>query len=129
MRAIGPIALAPAALMLGLAATTPAAAHHSASAYDRTRNLTVAGTVKEFKWANPHTWLYVLVPDGKGGTDLWSFEGGSVSVLARNGWRAKSILAGQHVRVVAQPNRNGSNGGGFIKVMFDDGSFLHIGVI
>ena len=106
-----------------------AEAHHSNSAYDRTRNLTVAGTVKEFKWANPHTWLYVMVPDGKGGSDLWSFEGGSVSVLARNGWRADSIKAGEHVKVIEQPNRNGSNGGGFVKVIFDDGHYLHIGVI
>ena len=118
-----------AGLGVVLGAPSPALAHHSNSAYDRTRNLTVAGTVKEFKWANPHVWLYVMVPDGKGGSEEWSFEGGSVSVLARNGWRAKSILAGQHVRVVAQPNRNGSNGGGFIKVIFDDGSYLHIGTI
>ena len=113
----------------GIASPPPAQAHHSNSAYDRTRNETVAGTVIEFKWANPHTWLYLMVPDGKGGSDKWSFEGGSVSVLARNGWRASSIRPGQHVRVICQPNRNGSDGGGFIKVIFDDGSSLHIGVI
>ncbi len=106
-----------------------AQAHHSNSAYDRSRNITVAGTVHEFKWANPHVWLYVDVPNGKGGTDLWSFEGGSVSVLARNGWRAAAMKPGQHVQVIAQPNRNGSHCGGFIKVIFDDGSSLHIGVI
>lgn len=106
-----------------------ALAHHSNSAYDRSRLITVAGTVKEFHWANPHTWLYVQVPDGKGGSDLWSFEGGSVSVLARNGWRADSIKTGEHVKVICQPNRNGTNGGGFIKVIFDDGSSLHIGVL
>jgi hypothetical protein len=94
-------------LALALLAVPAAQAHHSASAYDRTQNLTVAGTVKEFRWANPRTWLYVLVPDGKGSSDLWSFEGGSVSVLSRNG----------------------SNGGGFIKVIFDDGSSHHVGVV
>lgn len=106
-----------------------AQAHHSNSAYDRSRTITVAGTVQEFKWANPHTWLYVQVPNGNGGNDLWSFEGGSVAVLARNGWRADAIKTGQHVKVICQPNRNGSHGGGFIKVIFDDGSSLHIGVI
>lgn len=106
-----------------------AQAHHSNSAYDRTRNITVAGTVQEFKWANPHVWLYLQVPDGKGGTELWSFEGGSVAVLSRNGWRADSIKPSEHVRVIAQPNKDGSHGGGFIKVIFDDGSSVHIGVI
>ena len=106
-----------------------AQAHHSNSAYDRTRNITVAGTVKEFKWANPHCWLYLLVPDGKGGTEPWSFEGGAVAMLSRNGWRATSIMPGQHLRVIAQPNKDGSHGGGFIKVLFDDGTSLQIGVI
>lgn len=104
-------------------------AHHSNSAYDRTRNITVAGTVKEFKWVNPHVWLYMLVPDGKGGSDVWSFEGSSVAVLARNGWSANAIKPGQKIRVIAQPNTDGSHGGGFIKVLFDDGTSLHIGTI
>ncbi|MGA3157275.1 MAG: DUF6152 family protein [Steroidobacteraceae bacterium] len=107
----------------------PAAAHHSSSAYDKDKQLVVSGTVKEFRWANPHCWLYVLVPDGNGGTNLWSMEGGSVSVLARNGWRADSIKTGEHVRVMVQPNRDGSNGGGFVSVTLEDGRVLAIGVL
>jgi hypothetical protein len=107
----------------------PAAAHHSSSAYDKDKQLIVAGTVKEFRWANPHCWLYVLVPDSNGGTNLWSMEGGSVSVLARNGWRADSIKTGEHVRVMVQPNRDGSNGGGFVSVTLEDGRVLAIGVL
>lgn len=107
----------------------PAAAHHSSSAYDKDKQLVVSGTVKEFRWANPHCWLYVLVPDGNGGTNLWSMEGGSVSVLARNGWRADSIKTGTHVRVMVQPNRDGSNGGGFVSVTLEDGRVLAIGVL
>jgi len=116
-------------LMACVAVSTPAPAHHSSSAYDKDKQLIVEGTVKEFRWANPHCWLYVLVPDASGATNLWSMEGGSVSVLARNGWRANSIRTGDHVRVMVQPNRDGSNGGGFVSVTLEDGRVLAIGVL
>jgi hypothetical protein len=114
---------------MGIFACAGSSAHHSNSAYDRNKQLVVSGTVKQFRWANPHVWLYVMVPNGKQGTDLWSLEGGSISVLSRNGWRSDSIKAGDHVRVVAQPNRDGSNGGGFVSVRMDDGKVYAIGVL
>lgn len=117
--------------LLGLL-TLPATlsfAHHSNSAYDKEKQAILTGTVKEFRWANPHCWLYVMVPDGKGGASEWSLEGGSISVLARNGWRSNSLKVGDHVRVFAQLNRDGSNGGGFLTVTLDDGQVLTIGVI
>lgn len=117
------------ALAVGILLSASVSAHHSNSAYDKSKQLIVSGTVKDFKWANPHVWLYVLVPNGQNGTDLWSLEGGSVSVLARNGWRASAIKPGDHVRVMVQPNRDGSNGGGFVSVTMDDGKVLTIGVI
>lgn len=107
----------------------PLQAHHSNSAYDRNKQLVVSGTVKEFRWANPHVWLYLMVPNAQGGTDQWSLEGGSVSVLVRNGWRADAMKPGDHVRVMVQPNRDGSNGGGFVTVTLDDGRVLTIGVL
>lgn len=116
-------------LCVGLLLSLKVAAHHSNSAYDKNKQLIVTGTVKEFRWANPHVWLYVLVPNGHSGTDLWSLEGGSVSALARNGWRASSIKPGDHVHVMVQPNKDGSNGGGFVTVTMDDGQILRIGVL
>ena len=112
-----------------LCATMTASAHHSESAYDKSKEIILSGTVKEFRWANPHVWLYVMVPDGEGGETEWALEGGSISVLARNGWRANSIQPGQHVRVFVHPNRNGSPGGGFLTVTLDDGTTYSIGVL
>lgn len=121
--------IGPLLLCLALAYVAPSNAHHSNSAYDASKQLVVSGTVKEFRWANPHCWLYVLVPDGKGGSDLYSYEGGSVSVLARNGWHADSVKTGDHVRVVVHPNRDGSKGGSFQSIRLDDGRVFAIGVI
>jgi phage-related protein len=42
-------------------------AHHSGAMFDMTKTFTVQGTVREFQYTNPHSWLQVLVvsPDGK----------------------------------------------------------------
>src|SRR5215469_9875858 len=52
----------------------PALAHHSGSMFDPTKTVTLEGTVKEFQYTNPHSWLEIMVvgPDGKateGGLD------------------------------------------------------------
>ena len=41
-------------------------AHHSMEGFDRAKNVTLVGTVKQFKWANPHSWIELEVPNDKG---------------------------------------------------------------
>ena len=53
----------PGSLALALLLAAPAAAHHSAAGIDRTRTVTVVGSVRQFKWANPHSWMEVEVPN------------------------------------------------------------------
>src|SRR5258708_4979700 len=55
--------------------TTPALAHHSFAMFDAEQTVTLQGTVKEFEWTNPHSWLRIMVRDAK--TDqlvLWALE-------------------------------------------------------
>ncbi len=37
--------------------------------FDRAKNVTLIGTVKQFKWANPHSWIELEVPNDKGGVE------------------------------------------------------------
>jgi hypothetical protein len=99
----------------------PVTAHHAGTAFDQTRELTVAGTVKEFKWVNPHIWLYLLVPNAKGELEEWPLEGGSISILGRAGWNAKLLRPGDKVTVTVTPLRSGANGGEFKSVVKADG--------
>ena len=55
--------------MLGLG-TGSAFAHHSMNGFDRAKTVTITGTVKQFKWANPHSWIELEVDNGKGGVDI-----------------------------------------------------------
>ena len=45
----------------------------------------LTGTVKEFEWANPHSFIRILVRKSDGMTELWSFEGAGVGSLSRVG--------------------------------------------
>ena len=51
VKAVGLSAIAIAAL------TASASAHHSFAMFDAQKTVTLQGTVKEFEWVNPHSWL------------------------------------------------------------------------
>ncbi len=102
-------------------------AHHSAAGIDRNKTTTVEGVVKEFKWANPHSWLDVEVPNAKGGTDLWSFEMNPPAYLVRNGWKSSTVKAGDRIKVSGHPFMNGEPGGIFVSVTLPNGQTLGAG--
>jgi len=105
--------------MLALAAS--AIAHHSAAMFDDLQSVTLAGTVKQFQWSNPHCWIQVLVADTSGPVE-WSVEMGSPSQLYRGGWRPSFLHAGDPIVVVIRPMRDGSKGGLFVSATHGDGT-------
>ncbi len=46
-----------------------ALAHHSAAAFDSTQQKEITGIVKKFDYSNPHTWVWIDVPNDQGGVD------------------------------------------------------------
>jgi Family of unknown function (DUF6152) len=99
-------------------------AHHAAAGIDRSKTVNIEGTVKAFKWGNPHSWLDLEVPNGKGGVDLWSLEMNPPNYLVRGGWKSTTIKAGDKVKAVARPFKNGDPGGLFVSVTLSDGRTL-----
>ena len=112
------------ACALLLALSVPVVAHHSAAGIDRTKTLVVAGTVKEFRWTNPHSWIDLDVPNDKGGTQTWSVEMTSPAFLLRAGWKRSTLQTGDKVSVTLRPFRNGDPGGLFVSVTLPDGRVL-----
>ena len=110
-----------AALALG---TAVASAHHSSAGIDRTKSVTLNGTVKEFRWANPHSWIDLDVPNDKGVVETWSIEMTSPAFLLRSGWKASTLKAGDKVSVTVRPMRDGTPGGLFVSVTLPDGRVL-----
>ena len=110
--------------IMSLAGSLPASAHHSAAAFDREHPYTLRGTIKEFTWTNPHIWVSVLVPDGKGGMDEYQLEGPGTSGMAHNGWNSKSLQPGDAAKFLVAPYKDGTKRGEFMAVWRGDGTLM-----
>ena len=64
---------------------TSALAHHSNSAFDGDKVMVLTGTVTEWKWTDPHVWIFLSVDDGNGGKVQWEIEGRTPGQLVRAG--------------------------------------------
>jgi len=112
-------------VLASMAVTIPAAiAHHSGVEFDTTRVVELTGTIKEFQFKNPHTWIQVLVPGPKGESVEWSLEWGSPNALGREGYRPTSFPVGAKVTVRINPMKSGSAGGAFIGAKLEDGKTI-----
>ena len=98
-----------------------AVAHHSGAMFDRSKTVTLKGTVKEFQYTNPHSWLQVLITGADGKTVEWGFESEGPSTLMRAGIRAGTFKPGEKVTVLASPMRDGRPAGALISVTMADG--------
>ena len=107
-----------------LLAAMPAAAHHSSAMFDRDKQVSLTGTVVQFAWTNPHSWIEIDVPDQNGGSAKWSVECNSPNNLARQGWRSTSFKPGDKVTIIIHRLRSGEKGGMFVSATLADGSLL-----
>ena len=88
------------AALVASAFAVPALAHHSFAMFDSDKTLTMTGTVKEFEWTNPHSWLRVMVEDQASGKTLqWALEMGAPAQQARVGWKPDSVKPGDKVTI------------------------------
>jgi hypothetical protein len=100
----------------------PAFAHHSFAMFDATASRTLEGTVKDFQWTNPHSWIVLMVDNAQGQAEQWAIEMGGPQGLARQGWAPKTLRPGMKVKTVIHPLRDGSNGGQFMAITLPDGT-------
>jgi Family of unknown function (DUF6152) len=111
-------------ILIALLPAPPAAAHHSAAMFDRDKQVSLTGTIVQFEWTNPHSWIQIDVPNESGGTDRWSVECNSPNNLVRQGWKSTSLKAGDKVTILIHPLRNGDKGGSFLAVTLPSGEVL-----
>jgi len=97
-------------VVLGLSALGgTAAAHHSAPAFYKVdERITITGTVKEFRFTNPHAILKLEVESENGEKQEWTAETTSPSVLRRRGWSQASFKPGEKVKLEGMPSIDGS---------------------
>jgi len=112
-----------AGIVVGMFAI-PAIAHHSFAMFDAEKSKTLEGTVKEFQWTNPHSWILMTVNNAEGKPEQWAIEMGGPGGLARQGWVPKTLTPGMKVKTVIHPLRDGTNGGQFMAITLPDGTVM-----
>jgi Family of unknown function (DUF6152) len=110
-----------AALLTAMAAS----AHHSTAMFDMNKEVTLNGTIKEFQWTNPHTWIVFEVPNASGGADEYGIEGMSPNYLARTGWSKHTLSPGDKVVLIIHPLKDGRKGGFDVSVKLPDGKLMY----
>jgi hypothetical protein len=91
-----------------------ALAHHSFTMFDQSKTVTLHGTVKDFRWTNPHVFIQLLVKNDAGNEEEWSIEMTSPEHLARDGWRPGTLKPGDQVTLVIHPLHNYEKGGQYL---------------
>ena len=100
------------------------AAHHSPSMFDGSREMTLEGTVAEFQWSNPHSYIQLRVEADDGAEQEWSIEMGANAYLYNLGWRPSTVKPGDELIVTIVPLRNGEPGGLLRNVTTRDGTLV-----
>ena len=102
-------------------------AHHSFAMFDQEHPMELKGTVTEFKFTSPHTFILLEVKGTDGSSTVWNLEGASPSALVRDGWSSKTLKSGDELQMKIDPLRSGAPGGawGVAKTKFKDGKALN----
>jgi uncharacterized protein DUF6152 len=103
-------------------------AHHSFAMFDRAHPVDLEGVVTEFKFVNPHSFIYLAVKQPDSSTVTWSLEGQSPSQLARDGWTRNTLKAGDELKMTIAPLHSGAPGGAWAAdlITFRDGRELQV---
>jgi hypothetical protein len=99
------------ALVFAALMAAAAHAHHGAADYDVSREVTVDGAVREWRWSSPHTWVMLTVTHADGKKDEWSGEGPPLQWAESRGWSKATLKAGETVRLVMYPSRREPHAG------------------
>jgi hypothetical protein len=82
-------------------------AHHSfAATYFVDQSIKIEGTVTQFLYRNPHSFLKVDAPDDKGEMQSWSIEWGGGAQLTQSNVTRDTLKPGDHVVVTGNPGRD-----------------------
>jgi hypothetical protein len=76
-------------------------AHHGTSTYDMNKEIQLTGTVKDWTFNNPHSWLWLNVTAPN--KEEWSIESAPPSYLGPRGWSASTLKAGETLSVLVSP--------------------------
>jgi len=112
------------AVALTVVTAAPLMAHHSFAAFDRKKEVTLTGVVREVQWNNPHAWIQMVVMEPGGKSTEWGLECGSPNMMARTGWTRTTVKSGDRVTAVVNPLKDGRPNAALVRITLPDGRVL-----
>ena len=97
-----------AAGLVLLLVSGPLFAHHGGAQYDTKHPVTIAGTVTEYMFTNPHVQIHFEVTNENGSVDKWIAETASPQRLYSFGWNAKTLKVGDKITVTGAQLKDGN---------------------
>ena len=113
----------PLAAALIAAASVPALAHHSFVMFDKNKEITLDGTVKQFENSNPHAMIVLTTEDGKD----WIVQSESPLVLEKVGINDSTLSKGEKASIRVHPLKSGGAEGSLIELTTADGMMMSLG--
>ena len=110
---------------LGAVLAVSAQAHHSTAMFDPEVTKTWTGTIKEFQYTNPHSWLIVDVTNEDGSVTTWGFEAEGPTTLLRSGIRKSTLPVGTKITITGNPMKDGRPAAAWSKATLEDGKELN----
>ena len=115
-------------LIAGLATSlfgSTAAAHHGRAAYGD-QQVTLAATVTEFRFVNPHVQIYFDITTEGGETQQWQGELTAPNKLARGGWTKTTLVPGSEITISGRAARNGGHSVVITDIILPDGESISL---
>jgi hypothetical protein len=89
-----------------LAAVTADAHHSFPATYFVDQSVTIEGTVVQFLFRNPHSFVHVMAPDKNGVMQRWAVEWGAGGSLASDNVSSDTLKPGDKVKITGAPARS-----------------------
>ena len=107
-----------------LVAASPLLAHHDWPV-DRTKQITVTGTVTAYRWADPHVMIELDV-QANGTIEKWKVGGSNKKNSAVNGWDKNTLKPGDVITGIGFRFKDGSNAAQLQKIVMANGKEMDL---
>jgi hypothetical protein len=111
-----------AAVSGAVLAASAASAHHGFGNFDRSREVSIEGTISKIDFVNPHAYVYFDATNADGTKTAKRCEMRAATVLRRSGWSPEMFQAGELIKITGAPDRFDSNSCYVHTVVFADGT-------
>ena len=100
------------------------AAHHSIAGFNNKKEITMRGTVVEFRWRNPHILIIWQAKDASGNAVEWSGEMASPTTMMQLGMSRESLKQGDEIDVSYHPTLTSERIALVTKIVRADGKVI-----